>query len=216
MARKITASVLDKLKSWEGLRLAAYPDSGGVWTIGYGHTGKDVYKGRKITTAESEDLLLADLTRFERAVDEAVTVPLTDNQFGALVSFAFNVGEAAFAGSTLVKLLNGGDYNSVPAQLARWVHAGGRRVQGLVNRRAAEAGLWAAGAFVSSAPVAASVPPQGLLTAESATATAGVLSAVATAASTPGPLQWLFMAILVASYGFSALSWWSRRREQAR
>ncbi|MFD2250642.1 lysozyme [Pseudochelatococcus lubricantis] len=216
MDRKVTDLVIDRIRQWEGLRLTAYRDAGGVWTIGYGHTGAEARAGRTITREQAEALLRRDLARFEAAVEKAVGVPLSDNQFGALVSFAFNVGEAAFAGSTLVKLLNGGDYNSVPAQLARWVHAGGRRVQGLVNRRAAEAGLWAAGAFVSSAPVAASVPPQGLLTAESATATAGVLSAVATAASTPGPLQWLFMAILVASYGFSALSWWSRRREQAR
>lgn len=207
MTRKITAYSLEKLKQWEGLRLAAYQDSGGVWTIGYGHTGQDVYRGKTITAAEAESLLVADVARFERAVDGAVKVPLSDNQFGALVSLAFNIGEGAFARSTLVKKLNAGDYDAVPAQLARWVYAGGKRVQGLVNRRAAEAGLWATNAFIASAPVPASLPAIPVVTGESAAVTAGLLSAIAAAASEPGPLQWLFCVLLVLSYGASALLW---------
>lgn len=216
MTRKVTDGIVDRIKRWEGLRLVAYRDSGGVWTIGYGHTGAHARAGATITQTQADSLLRQDLARFEQAVQSAVTVPLTDSQFGALVSFAFNVGEAAFARSTLVAKLNGGDYNAVPEQLARWVHAGGKRLQGLVNRRAAEAGLWAAGAFVASAPVAASVPPPPLLTREGAAATAGLVSAIATAAATPGPLQWVFGALLALSYGASALMWLAGRREASR
>ncbi|MGV6871746.1 lysozyme [Pseudochelatococcus sp. B33] len=216
MTRKVTDDVVERIKRWEGLRLAAYRDATGAWTIGYGHTGADARAGHTITAARAESLLRQDLAVFEQAVERVIAVPLSDNQFGALVSFAFNVGEAAFARSTLAARLNGGDYDAVPEQLARWVHAGGRRLQGLVNRRAAEAGLWASGAFVASAPVSASPLPQTLFTGEAAAATAGLVSAIATAASTPGPLQWLFGGLLALSYGASALLWLAGRREAAR
>jgi lysozyme len=85
---------------------------------------------------------MRDLVRFERAVQRAVTVPLTDNQFAALVSFTFNLGEGALQKSTLLKLLNAGDYNSVPSELQKWVKAGGQTLAGLVKRRMAEADLW--------------------------------------------------------------------------
>ncbi len=200
MARKITAFVLARLKQWEGLRLNAYQDSAGVWTVGYGHTGPDVRRGLTITTARAEALLLADLARFEAAVDGAVTVPLTDNQFGALVSFAFNVGEAAFRKSTLLKRLNAGRHDDVPAQLARWVHAGGKRVQGLVNRRAAEAGLWASGSFVSSAPVAAAPATRAAyLTGENVAVAGTVASSLAAASASSGPLQYALAAVLVVA-----------------
>lgn len=150
MSRRINHDTLEKLKQWEGLRLEAYRDIGGVWTIGYGHTGPDVHEGLVITAKRAELLLLADLERFERAVDQGVTVPLTDNQFGALVSFAFNVGVSAFLGSTLRKRLNAGDYEAVPGQLVRWNKVGKKVSKGLTARRAAEAGLWARGSFVES------------------------------------------------------------------
>lgn len=166
MTRKVTPFVIEKLKQWEGCRLSAYRDSAGVWTIGYGHTGPDVYSGLKITQEQADKLLISDLLRFERAVDSTVKVSLTDHQFGALVSFAFNVGVSAFQGSTLARKLNDGDYNAVPGELARWnkVTVNGKKVvlTGLVNRRAAEAGLWAAGSFVSSAPVVAEELPSNL------------------------------------------------------
>ena len=110
MSRVITPFVADKLKQWEGLRLTAYKDSGGVLTIGYGHTGPDVKAGMTITEAQAEMLLMRDLSRFEQSVERSVKVPLTDNQFGALVSFAYNVGTEAFERSTLLKKLNEGDY----------------------------------------------------------------------------------------------------------
>jgi len=152
--RKINATGLELLKQWEGLRTTAYKDSGGVWTIGYGHTasaGKPHPKsGMKITKAQAEDILMRDLRQYEQAVNEAVKVPLSDSQFAALVSFCYNVGADKFRKSTLLKKLNRGDYNAVPAELMKWTRADGKRLQGLVNRRAAEVGLWAKGEFVAS------------------------------------------------------------------
>ena len=203
MTRSVNKASLDKIKQWEGLRLTAYTDSVGVWTIGYGHTGADVKPGMTITNERADELLRGDLRTAERAVDSSVTVPLSDNQFGALVSFVFNVGSGAFKGSTLLKKLNAGDYDSVPAELARWNKGtiGGKKVviPGLVNRRAAEIGLWATGAFVSSAPVEASPPSRTLISGENLSAVGAVVSSIAAASSSPGPLQWAFAAILVVA-----------------
>ena len=197
MTRRINQQSLDKLKQWEGLKLKAYRDVAGVLTIGYGSTGTHVKSGMVISEKQAETLLKKDLDRFERAVDESVKVELSDNQFGALVSFAFNVGVSAFKNSTLLKKLNAGDYYSVPSELARWNKAGGKVVQGLVNRRAAEAGLWARGAFVSSAPVYAQVSKPSIVTTENAAVVGTVVSSIAAASSSPGPLQWAFAVILV-------------------
>lgn len=169
--RRVNDATLALIKQWEGLRLSAYQDVAGVWTIGYGHTG-GVRIAERITAMEAEHLLRADLDRFEAAVDRHVTVPLNDNQFGALVSFAFNVGERAFESSTLLRMLNAGDYAAVPAELAKWNRAGGRRVAGLVNRRAAEAGLWVRGDFIASNTVEAA-PPAGPVAANATPLTIG-------------------------------------------
>lgn len=140
MAR-INAAGLALVKAQEGLRLQAYPDEGGVWTIGYGHT-RAVEPGDAISGAQAEMLLDVDLAEAERAVSALVKVPLTDNQFAALVDFVFNEGAGAFAGSTLLKKLNEGGYALVPACLKSWIFDSGRVVPGLVKRRAAEAMLW--------------------------------------------------------------------------
>lgn len=213
MARKVSPAVLNKLKQWEGLRLNAYQDVGGVWTIGYGHTGPDVHRGLTISERRAEEMLIADLARFERAVDSAVKVPMNPSQFGALVSFAFNVGETAFRNSTLLKRLNAGRYDDVPAQLARWVHAGGKRVQGLVNRRAAEAGLWATGAFVSSAPVEAGPARAPLLSGENVAVAGTVASSLAAASASSGPLQYALGAVLVIAAVAAAFFFIRRVRE---
>ncbi len=163
MARRINAAGLSLIQQWEGLKLTAYKDVAGIWTIGYGHTSAvgspQVKPGMTITKAEAEHILLADLSKFEARVEKLVKVPLTDNQFAVLSSFDFNTGE--LHSSTLLKKLNKGNYGAVPGELARWVKATdpntGKKVtvQGLINRRAAEAGLWAKGAFVSSNTVTA-------------------------------------------------------------
>ena len=157
MARRINAAGLSLIQQWEGLKLTAYKDVAGIWTIGYGHTSAagspTVTPGMTITKAEASRILQNDLAKFEARVEKLVKVPLTDNQFAVLSSFDYNTG--ALHKSTLLKKLNKGDYNAVPGELAKWVNAGGKKVQGLVNRRAAEAGLWAKGAFVSSNTVTA-------------------------------------------------------------
>lgn len=129
------------IKSFEGLRLRAYQDAVGVWTIGYGTT-RNVQPGQVITEAEAERLLTQDVERFERDVNAAVTVPLNDNQFSALVSFAYNVGSEALRSSTLLRLLNAGDYQGAADQLPRWNQAGGRVLAGLTRRRNAERALF--------------------------------------------------------------------------
>jgi lysozyme len=129
------------IKHFEGLRLSAYDDGVGIWTVGYGHTA-GVKRGQTITEAEAEAFLRDDLAGAEAAVTKLAKTPLNQNEFDALVSFVFNCGAAAFAGSTLLRQLNGGDKSAVPEELARWNHAAGRVMAGLTKRRAAEAALW--------------------------------------------------------------------------
>lgn len=124
------------------MALAAYRDAGGVWTIGYGHTGPDVLPGMQITTDQADDLLTADLEGSENAVSRLIFVPLNDNQFAALVAFTFNVGAGALEHSSLRRILNGDDYGAVPVELARWNREGGCVMAGLIARRAAEIELW--------------------------------------------------------------------------
>ncbi|MFW6028579.1 MAG: lysozyme [bacterium] len=132
---------LDHIKQWESLRTVAYQDTGGVWTIGYGHT-RTARKGMTITEAKAEKLLERDVAWAEAAVSRYVKVPLRQCQFDALVSFCFNVGATAFRKSTLVKELNKGNYDAVPTQLMRWKHDNGKVIQGLINRRVSEVALW--------------------------------------------------------------------------
>lgn len=154
MARQINDEGLAVLKRFEGKRLTAYRDPVGIWTIGYGHTdaagAPKVTAGQTITEGQAEAILKADLGQYENAVQNAVKVLLTDNQFSALVSFTFNVGVGAFRKSTLLKKLNAGNYDAVPGELMKWNKAGGKALPGLTNRRAAEGGLWAKGAHVAS------------------------------------------------------------------
>lgn len=132
---------LDLIKDFEGLHLTSYLCPAKIWTIGYGSTFA-VMPGMRITKEQAEDRLRKDLECSERAVDRLVTVPLNSNQFSALVSFTFNVGSGNLEKSTLLKLLNRGWYEQVPAQLLRWNKAGGEVMGGLSRRRAAEAKLW--------------------------------------------------------------------------
>ena len=142
---RISDAGIALIKSLEGLRLEAYPDpatGGDPWTVGYGHTGPEVRKGMTITDEGAEALLRADCYKFEDCVNEAVDVELSQPQFDALVCFAFNVGCNALLSSTLLKLLNQGNYDAAEAQFARWNKAAGKVMAGLTNRRAAEAALF--------------------------------------------------------------------------
>lgn len=139
----ISDAGLALIKEHEGLRLHAYQDSVGAWTIGVGHT-LGVYEGQQITTMEADRLLRADLETAERCVNGMVHVEVSQNQFDALVSFAFNVGCGALRASTLLRLLNDGDDMAAAQQFEHWCHAGGKVLAGLVTRREAEKELFLA------------------------------------------------------------------------
>ena len=140
-------------KGFEGIRLEAYQDCAGVWTVGYGHTGSQVVAGLSITEPIAEALLRADLADAINCVNRCVNVRVNQSQFDALVDFCFNVGRGNLLQSTLLRLVNLGDWTAAAAQFALWVHAGGEVVAGLVRRRQAEAAL-----FASYLPTAVPAP----------------------------------------------------------
>ena len=141
--KRTSAKGINLIKEFEGFRARSYLCPANVLTIGYGHT-KTCQPGQVISTIKGEELLKEDLVRFERAVNVLVKVPLTQNQFDALVSFAFNVGVGAFKKSTLLRLLNQGNYKQAADEFMRWVHGGGVKLAGLVRRRQAERNLFLA------------------------------------------------------------------------
>lgn len=173
MSRRIGAAGLSLVKQFEGFGPKWYPDPAHGWkvpTIGYGHTdaaGEPKYAPTKslvLTEAAATEILRRDMQKYADAVSKAVKVPLTDNQFDALVSWCYNVGPGAVAGSTLVRKLNAGDYAAVPSELAKWNKAGGKTLNGLTRRRAAEAALFtnkAAQAPIPSKPTPAPKPSGG-------------------------------------------------------
>ena len=142
----VNSSGIDLICNFEGKRLVAYDDGVGVWTIGFGTTiypnGIKVKKGDVCTEAQAKAYMAHDLKKFELAVNDAVNISLNQNQFDALVSLAYNIGTNAFKNSTLVKKLNAGDIRGAANQFDVWVKAGGKRMQGLVNRRAKEKALF--------------------------------------------------------------------------
>lgn len=138
---KISQKGIDLIKSFEGCRLETYKCSANVNTIGYGTT-KGVVPGMKISLLEAEEMLKIDLAYFERWVEKLIEVDLTQNQFDALVSFTYNLGEGALKNSTLRKFLNNKRYDLVPGQFLRWNKAGGKILNGLTRRREAEAKMF--------------------------------------------------------------------------
>ena len=141
--RAVSPAGLELVKAFEGLRLTTYTDVGGLLTIGYGHTGPEVKAGMTITEAEAEAILKRDLARFEADVSRLVKTEIHQNQFDALVVFAFNVGSQALASSTLLAKVNEGKAGEAVAEFGRWVKVKGTPVAGLANRRKAEAELFA-------------------------------------------------------------------------
>ena len=125
-------------EGFESCRLTAYQDVKGIWTCGWGHVGPEVVEGLTWTQDQADSQLVLDLTKAEHAVNTLVTVPLTQGQFDAMVDFAFNLGCNAEKGSTLLKLVNQGDFANAAAQFELWDHAAGKVVAGLLRRRIAE------------------------------------------------------------------------------
>jgi lysozyme len=132
---------LNLIKRFEGLRLTAYDDGVGVWTVGFGHT-KGVQPGDKITEEQATDFLRIDVAEASDAVARLVTVALSQNQRDALISLVYNIGSGAFEGSTLLRKLNAGDHAGAADEFTRWNKGGGRVLAGLVKRRAAERELF--------------------------------------------------------------------------
>jgi len=139
---KISAEGLALIKKFEGLELEAYKCAAGVLTIGYGHTA-GVQEGDVWSEEHANEQLEVDMEEYAGYINDLVTCPLSQNQFDALVSWVYNLGPANLKASTLLKRLNSGDYEDVPAQIKRWNKAGGKVLEGLIRRRKAEALLFA-------------------------------------------------------------------------
>ena len=133
---------IEMIKREEGLRLASYTCPAGVWTIGYGTT-HGIKPGMKITAAQAEAYLVRDLAEFEKHVNQLVTVDVTQNQFDALISFTYNLGEGALGKSTLLKKVNADPHDAtISAEFEKWCKAGGKVLAGLLARRKHEAKLY--------------------------------------------------------------------------
>ena len=143
--RQVNQVGIDLIRRFEGCRLEAYPDpgtGGDPWTIGYGATGPGIEPGVIWTQEEAEARLIEDVQRFADAVERALTVDVSDNEFAAMVSLAFNIGAGAFRKSTLLRLVNDGHFEAAAQQFERWNRAGGRVMAGLTRRRQAERDLF--------------------------------------------------------------------------
>ena len=134
---------LELIESFEGLRLTAYQDERGIWTIGYGHT-RTAQAGMVITAERAQQLLEEDLAEAERRVGILVKVPVTENQRAALECFTFNVGAGNLQSSTLLRLLNAGDVPGAADQFLAWDKINGQVSHGLQRRRFAERSLFQA------------------------------------------------------------------------
>jgi GH24 family phage-related lysozyme (muramidase) len=145
MVDKISQEGFSLIQKFEGMKLKSYQCSAGVWTIGFGTTkinGRKVQPGQVISKTEALQLFKKDLVKYENAVKRRVEVDLEQEQFDALVSFVYNVGEGNFATSTLLKKLNRGDFKGAVKEFPKWRRANGKILKGLERRRAAEAELF--------------------------------------------------------------------------
>lgn len=136
---------MEFIKKKEGERLTAYQCEAGVWTIGVGHTGAEVHPGMKITQEESGRLFVEDLKFHAKGLSSAITVPVTKNQFIALLSLCFNIGIGGARGSEVVKNLNAGNIPQAAVSFLNWKRAAGKVSLGLVKRRQEERALFLRG-----------------------------------------------------------------------
>ena len=141
MRRQINRAGLELVETFEGCKLTAYKCPAGIWTVGFGSTGSHVYPGLTITKAQADELLRSDLRRFEDAVAQAAPRS-TDNQFSAMVALSFNIGIDAFKRSSVLRKHLAGDHDGAANAFLLWNKAGGKVLNGLVRRRAAEAALY--------------------------------------------------------------------------
>ena len=200
------------IREWEGFRANAYRDATGIWTIGYGHTTAagppKVSDGQVISRDEAETIFRRDVGVVAEGVRQAVTQELTDAQFSALVSFAYNVGLGNFRASSVLKVVNAGKFADVPQRLQLWIKAGGRTLPGLIKRRAAEAALFASDGDQLAEPPARPEQPRGKPVAVSTTIWAAALAAILAAVNHLA--LWLGYGLLaVMASGLIILAaWW--------
>ena len=134
---KISEDGLELIKKFEGCETTAYQDSVGVWTIGFGHT-KGVEKGQTCSIEDAESMLADEMDEYEGYINNMVKVDLQQHEFDALVAWVYNLGPTNLGESTMLKVLNGGQFDRVPDEMNRWTRAGGEILEGLVRRRQAE------------------------------------------------------------------------------
>ena len=139
---QISEAGLDLIRKFEGLRLDTYDCPAGKLTIGYGHTGSDVKPGLIIDAEKATALLMEDVKRFEKSVNELVKVPMTQGMFDALVSFSYNLGAGSLQSSTLLKKLNADDKQGAADEFLKWNKAKGKPLAGLTARREGERELF--------------------------------------------------------------------------
>lgn len=163
---KINRAGIELIKKWEGLRLDAYPDpasKGEPFTIGYGHTSRagppDVTPSMRITAQQAADILVSDLVTFEAAVTRHLLRVPNENQFSAMVSLCFNIGEGNFKNSSVVRYFNAGNIAPAADAFRMWRKAGGKVMQGLVNRREAERALFLTPVTRTEPPVLSDFAP---------------------------------------------------------
>ena len=134
---KISEDGLELIKKFEGCETTAYQDSVGVWTIGFGHT-KGVEEGQTCSIEDAESMLADEMDEYEGYINDMVKVDLQQHEFDALVAWVYNLGPTNLGESTMLKVLNGGQFDRVPDEMNRWTRAGGEILEGLVRRRQAE------------------------------------------------------------------------------
>lgn len=220
---------LELLKKFEGLRLTAYKDSVGVWTIGYGHTSMagapKVRAGMKISQAKAEEILRRDLKKYEDAVLSGLRVTVSQPMFDAMVSLCYNIGPANFKKSSVLRLTNNGRLHEAADKFALWNRAGGRVLRGLTRRRSAEADLYRSGIHEHEFDASDVIPdrPSGKPMAKSTTNWAAGASMAAGLAATGRQIAedtssilaiapWAVAAAVIVGAGF----WiWKERKRHA-
>lgn len=196
--RSIKDKYLAKLKELEGFKGEPYRDSAGNITIGYGF--KD-YPTHTISQKEADNLLKGKIKVYEDCVNNSVTIPLTDNQFAALVIFCYNIGCNNFIHSTLLKKLNKGDYSSVPSELYKWNKVKGVEILGLTHRRASEVSIWLEGSKTTNASF---IKPDGekVIRKSTVLSTLGCVSSIMGSISSSTILSLCFSVLFIIIIGY--------------
>ena len=167
---KVNKAALDLIKEFEGFRSKAYRDAVGVWTIGYGTTamagvGIEPKAGMSITEAEAEYYLQKGVDKFAAQIEKHIAAPINENEFGAFVSLAYNIGPGAFSKSSSLRHFNEGNKARAAQNILLWNKAGGKVLKGLVRRREAEKRLFETPVTKADKPIATSPVSGGIIAA---------------------------------------------------